>query len=114
MKVSLRAASPWLLGVLMGTSGHAQQHAFTQLTPRDGLAQSQVRSMAQDGAGYLWIGTLGGASRYDGHSFSNYSLQDGLPDAHVSAMTVTPDGTLWMAAGSDLVRMRGRDMERVA
>lgn len=37
--------------------------------------------MAQDAQGYLWFGTLGGASRFDGLEFTNYALTDGLPDA---------------------------------
>jgi len=90
----------------------AQQHAFRQLTTRDGLAQSQVRAMAQDGQGHLWFGTLGGASRYDGHSFLNHALQEGLPDAHVSALAVDASGTLWMGSGSSLVRVRGRHLLR--
>ena len=72
-------------GVLTSTL-FAQQYAFTQVTPSDGLAQSQVRTIAQDGRGYLWFGTLGGASRFDGARFLNYALQDGLPDAQVLSL----------------------------
>jgi len=86
----------------------AQQHAFKQFTPKDGLAQSQVRAIAQDAGGYLWFGTLGGASRFDGLVFQNYALQEGLPDAQVSAMVVEKSGTLWMASGSVLVHRVGR------
>ena len=81
-----------------------QQHAFRQVTPQDGLAQSQVRCMAQDSDGYLWFGTLGGASRFDGHEFVNHALQEGLPDAHVSAMATDAKGRLWLASGNHLVR----------
>ena len=88
----------------------AQQHAFRQLGPQDGLAQSQVRCMAQDAAGYLWFGTLGGASRYDGHQFTNYALQEGLPDPQVSAMAQDDDGTLWMASGHALLHLDGGRM----
>jgi ligand-binding sensor domain-containing protein len=86
----------------------AQQHAFKRLGPEDGLAQSQVRCMAQDAGGYLWFGTLGGASRYDGHGFENMALQEGLPDAHVSAMVRDAQGTFWLASGSTLMRQAGR------
>ena len=92
---------------------HAQQYAFTQFTPREGLAQSQVRCIAQDAQGYLWFGTLGGASRFDGHSFTNYALQEGLPDAQVNAMLATSDGTLWLAAGSSLAEFDGQRMRSV-
>ena len=86
----------------------AQQHAFTQITTRDGLAQSQVRSMAHDADGHLWLGTLGGASRFDGLTFRNLSVQDGLPDAQVSAIASAADGPLWLGAGNSIVRVRGQ------
>ena len=103
LKYALSCALPV---VLAGTLS-AQQYSFTQVTPSDGLAQSQVRTMAQDGRGYLWFGTLGGASRFDGARFLNYSLQDGLPDAQVSAMSVDGDGNLWMGCGATIVHRKG-------
>lgn len=87
----------------------AQQHAFRQFSTKDGLAQSQVRAIAQDELGYLWFGTLGGASRFDGRQFVNYALSDGLPDPQVSAMVRDSRGTLIMGSGSALV-IRTRDM----
>lgn len=87
---------------------HGQQYGFTQYTPKDGLAQSQVRCIGQDAQGDLWLGTLGGASRFDGHSFINYALQEGLPDAQVNALLGAQDGTIWLGAGGALVAMRGR------
>ena len=92
------------------TSAFGQQHAFRQYTPKDGLAQSQVRCMAQAGDGYLWFGTLGGASRFDGSEFVNYAMQEGLPDPHVSAMAVDTGGKLWMGAGNALVRVEGQHL----
>lgn len=85
-----------------------QQHAFQQITTRDGLAQSQVRAMAQDADGFLWFGTLGGASRFDGAVFESRSVQDGLPEAQVSAMALAADGTLWLGSGNAIVRVAGR------
>lgn len=98
----LLAAAPLLL--------HAQQYGFQQWTPAQGLAQSQVRCIAQDSKGFLWFGTLGGASRFDGREFLNLALQEGLPDAHVSAMATTADGSLWLGTGSQLVRRSGETM----
>ncbi|HRO98946.1 MAG TPA: two-component regulator propeller domain-containing protein [Flavobacteriales bacterium] len=97
------------LGLLLALTGtvRAQQYAFRQYTPKDGLAQSQVRCMAQDARGHLWFGTLGGASRFDGLEFVNMALQEGLPDPHVSAMALGPDSSLWLGSGNALVRLRG-------
>ena len=92
------------------SAAFAQQHAFRQYTSKEGLAQSQVRCMAQDAEGYLWFGTLGGASRFDGQLFHNVAPQDGLPDAQVSAMVRANDGTFWMAAGNSIVQVVGQRM----
>ena len=99
-------ATALFLGVLL-PSASAQQHSFSQLSTKDGLAQSQVRSMAQDGQGYLWFGTLGGASRFDGRTFKNFAISDGLPDPQVSAVTKDARGRLFMASGSALVLWSG-------
>jgi ligand-binding sensor domain-containing protein/two-component sensor histidine kinase len=96
-----------LFCVAVGPTAHAQQYGFQQWTPADGLAQSQVRCIAQDGKGFLWFGTLGGASRFDGLQFTNLALQEGLPDAQISALATTADGALWMGAGSHLVHRSG-------
>ncbi len=92
---------------------HAQQYGFTSFGPRDGLAQSQVRCMAQDKAGYLWFGTLGGVSRFDGLDFINYGLRNGLPDAQVNALLAASDGTVWLGCGPFLVHYDGHAMRTV-
>lgn len=103
----------FLLQVVLATLPvGAQQYAFKQFTAQDGLAQSQVRAMAQDGEGYLWFGTLGGASRFDGEHFENHALQDGLPDASVSAMVTDTEGHLWMGAGHTVVHRNGASWEQ--
>lgn len=98
----------WLLGLLLGSAGllKAQQFGFIHYTTRDGLAQSQVRTIAQDGQGFLWIGTLGGVSRFDGSGFRNHALRQGLPDAQVNALLPRSDGSVWCGTGGGLVSFR--------
>jgi ligand-binding sensor domain-containing protein len=105
----------FLLTILaMGPIGlRAQQYGFTAFGPRDGLAQSQVRCMAQDKDGYLWFGTLGGASRFDGLDFTNFGLRNGLPDAQVNAILAARDGTVWLGCGPYLVHFDGHAMHNV-
>ena len=45
---------------------------FEHLTVNNGLAQNSVECIFQDRAGYMWFGTAGGLSRYDGYGFQNY------------------------------------------
>ena len=109
-----RVATMMVLLLARVMPGPAQQYVFLQHTPEDGLAQSQVRCMAQDASGHLWFGTLGGASRFDGVVFDNYALQEGLPDAQVNALCAMPDGSLWMGAGGRLVHHEGGRIRAVA
>jgi ligand-binding sensor domain-containing protein len=99
----------WAMPAL--TAVRAQHYGFTQYTPKEGLAQSQVRSIAQDVEGRLWVGTLGGVSRFDGHDFRNYALQEGLPEAQVNAVLSAQDGTVWLGAGGSLVAFRGERVQ---
>lgn len=101
------------LALLCACAARGQQYAFIQYTPKEGLAQSQVRTMVQDRDGYLWFGTLGGASRFDGHAFHNYALPDGLPDPQVNALLLAHDGTLWLGSGGALASFDGQRMHAV-
>ncbi len=59
-------------------SASAQEFATRLYTPKDGLVQAQVFCITQGPQGYLWIGTLGGISRFDGLEFKNFTEEDGL------------------------------------
>lgn len=104
MPIAERVAGIALLLFFGAHGANAQQHAFSQFSTKDGLAQSQVRAIEQDAQGYIWFGTLGGASRFDGREFVNYALSDGLPDPQVSAMVRDESGTLFLGCGNTLVR----------
>jgi ligand-binding sensor domain-containing protein/anti-sigma regulatory factor (Ser/Thr protein kinase) len=45
---------------------------FTKLGIENGLPDSKITAIVQDGAGFLWIGTGNGLSRYDGTEFRNF------------------------------------------
>jgi ligand-binding sensor domain-containing protein/two-component sensor histidine kinase len=114
-RVLRSGAAGLLASVLFGIASPlvAQQYGFTAFGPRDGLAQSQVRCIAQDKDGYLWFGTLGGASRFDGLDFTNFGLRNGLPDAQVNAILAASDGTVWLACGPYLVHFDGHAMHNL-
>ncbi len=72
----------YLLLLLAGTIHAApklsRNYAYRYFTMRDGLVQMQVLCAFQDKDGFMWFGTKGGVSRYDGISFKNYSHEDGI------------------------------------
>ncbi len=75
----------------------AQTRIHRNLTPADGLVQSQVISMHEDQNGYLWIGTFGGLSRWDGRTFTNFTQADGMGHKEVQSIAEGLDGTLYFS-----------------
>ncbi|MBV8490102.1 MAG: diguanylate cyclase, partial [Candidatus Eremiobacteraeota bacterium] len=73
-----------------------------------GLPEPYPTALAQDDAGFIWVGTAGGLSRFDGYHFKNYLPNPAdpaaLPDGYVNAMLAARGG-LWLATqSSGLVR----------
>jgi ligand-binding sensor domain-containing protein/signal transduction histidine kinase len=51
---------------------------FSSLSKLQGLKHDQIRSIAQDNLGNLWLGTDDGLTKYDGKYFSHYTTDQGL------------------------------------
>lgn len=62
---------------------------------REGLAASKVYCVAEDKSGHIWLGTVNGASRFDGHRFENFSTAHGLAPEGVKTIYQDSAGTLW-------------------
>ncbi|MBL4654707.1 MAG: hypothetical protein JKY33_02665, partial [Bacteroidia bacterium] len=56
----------------------SQHYNFINYSIEQGLPQSQVGDIYVDSKGYIWFGTLGGVSKFDGRKFQNFSTEDGL------------------------------------
>ena len=55
-----------------------QKAHYSAFSTVDGLPQTQVVDIEQDHNGYLWVGTLGGLSKFNGGKFTNYTTSNGL------------------------------------
>ena len=81
---------------------------FRSLSDSDGLSQLSALALAQDRAGFLWIGTQVGLNRYDGASFRTFSRQhdraDSISEHYVSALLADADGSLWVGTINGLNR----------
>lgn len=64
--------------ILQASPHLIRNYAYRYFTTRDGLVQMQVLCAFQDRDGYMWFGTKGGVSRYDGISFKNITQEDGI------------------------------------
>ncbi|MGH7127671.1 MAG: ligand-binding sensor domain-containing protein, partial [Planctomycetaceae bacterium] len=76
----------------------AQVLNFRNYTAVDGLPQAQVLAIHQDRAGYLWFGTYGGLSRYNGDVFHTYMKEDGLGANTITA--IVEDARGWLIVGT--------------
>jgi signal transduction histidine kinase/ligand-binding sensor domain-containing protein len=73
---------------------------FRNYSTGDGLSQATAMAMAQDGAGFLWVGTQDGLNRFDGYGFKVYkhvrSQPGTLSDNAITALAADKDGSLWI------------------
>ena len=88
-----------LFVTLPGLYADSAQPQYTRTVWRvqDGLPEGIVQALAQTQDGYLWIGTTGGLTRFDGTHFSLYAF--GTPSAgtvnSVFCLVTARDGSLW-------------------
>jgi diguanylate cyclase (GGDEF)-like protein len=93
------AASPWQ---------NLADPVFIHTDSRE-LPEAAVMALAQDRAGFLWVGTQGGLARYDGYHFRSFlpnaSDPKALPDGYVRMLLPAAGGGLWVGSSSNgLVR----------
>ena len=78
---------------------------FRTLSVNEGLSQSTVLAIAQDGMGRIWMGTQDGLNCYDGYSFTVFRRMEGDPqslgDNSVNAL-FADGGLLWIGTASGL------------
>lgn len=83
-----------------------QRYYFRNLSIKDGLAQTTVNAIIQDKKGFMWFGTKGGLSRYDGLSFRNFKRD--MTDSHslgnnfVTSLYEDNDGNIWVGTDAGL------------
>jgi len=83
---------------------HAQDTApgdfrFEHLTVDQGLSHSDAMAIAQDRAGFIWVGTNHGLNRYDGYQLKQYWLPingSGTSGNRIKVLHTDPAGRLWV------------------
>ena len=78
---------------LAASASLGQEYSFSTIT--EGLGNLNVNCIAQDRAGFLWVGTENGLYRYDGRAFKQFGAADGLRGHFVQSLYASPDGTLF-------------------
>lgn len=92
--------------LLLGStcSGQAQsvpnEFRFEHLTVDRGLSHSDGMAVAQDRAGFIWIGTNRGLDRYDGYDLKQYALpvnpRNGISGNRIKVLHVSTSDRLWV------------------
>jgi diguanylate cyclase (GGDEF)-like protein len=90
---------------------------FEHLARDNELPNSTVpMALAEDGEGFLWVGTQGGLARWDGYHFRSYradpSVPGSLPDNVIKKLHTDSLGRLWIATNSGGVARYDRDLDR--
>jgi ligand-binding sensor domain-containing protein len=92
---------------ILSESSFAQQFNIQKFTTREGLSHNDVRAVAVDSSGFLWIATWDGLSRYDGYTFKNYfhKTDDSTSVPYFSIFNIVVDGAdnLWLLTDNNLV-----------
>jgi ligand-binding sensor domain-containing protein len=95
-----------VLILVLGNQAHAQRYTFIEYSLKEGLPQSQVRSLFQDSQGFIWVGTLGGAARFDGRSFLGFDRTDGLLNNQINAIIELTDGTIVVGSSGSIATIK--------
>ncbi|MBN2011276.1 response regulator [candidate division KSB1 bacterium] len=91
---------PILLSICLNNAYTQPTIKFKQLTVKDGLSESWVRSICQDQYGFMWFGTNAGLNKYDGYTITNYyrNLNDknSLRGNLIEVLYEDTRGNLWI------------------
>ncbi len=90
--LACRVAAAFVFGMPVALAGQA--HDFRSYSALEGLPQTQVLALRQDAHGYIWIGSYGGLTRYDGSEFRTYTKADGLSSNSITELTHDDRGRL--------------------
>ncbi|MGV8921811.1 MAG: two-component regulator propeller domain-containing protein [Thermomonas sp.] len=74
---------------------------FRIIGPAQGLPSTEIKALARDHDGYLWIATADGLARYDGVGMRVWRYDPanaaGLPGNNIQALMVDVDDRIWVA-----------------
>ncbi len=101
-----------LLGLLLAAAASilpAQgTYRFRSYGPDQGLTNLATSCITQDATGYIWVGTEGGAFRYDGQRFLRFAQNEGIADAVVNDIRCFSNGAIVVITTGGIFRFDGR------
>jgi len=89
----------------------AQQPWYHHITIYDGLPSNTLYWMMQDSRDYIWMGTEGGLTRYDGKNFKIFNDNPDLTSYDFNSVYEDSSGDIWSHNfANQIVRVRGDSM----
>lgn len=84
-------------------------YRMVRLDGSDGLPSSSVSGIVQDAYGFLWFGTQGGLSRYDGYEFTHYTKEpfnsESLPHDLVQTIYSDDGYSIWAGTYNGMAKI---------
>lgn len=112
--VLLFCTAVMLAGPLTGVYG--QGYVLTRYGSEDGLGHDDVRTIAVDSSGFVWMATWDGLTRYDGTDFITYfhDPADSTTIPYFSAAQVVVDckDNLWVTTDNGMLSVFNRATEK--
>jgi len=81
--------------VIFSSFASGQSYRFRNYGTENGIPNKFVYSLIQDNSGYLWVGTGGGLSKFDGFDFYRISFPDSSIDRYPTVSLKDKNGNLW-------------------
>ena len=89
----------------------AQEPWHHHITTYDGLPSNTVYWMMQDSRDYMWMGTEGGLTRYDGKDFVTFNDHSDLKSYDFNSVYEDTKGDIWSHNfANQIIRLRGDSM----
>ena len=109
-----RDGSTWI-GTANGLI-HYTDGALRWYGESDALKVLDVRAIAEDSAGSIWVGTRGGGlGRLQNGKIQQFLKGDGLSSDYIQCLHIDQDGTLWIGTyGNGLCRYRDHQFNRIS
>lgn len=103
---------------LLGAGRPAEPRRYLQRrwTIDQGLPHNTVTALAQDGQGFLWVGTENGLARFDGVAFRVFHQRNTkvLENDFITSLYTDKNGVLWIGTnGGGIIRHGNRGFRRL-
>jgi diguanylate cyclase (GGDEF)-like protein len=113
---ALLLAMLWAWWPLPGVAGSQPVVLFDRIGDEERIPDGVITALAQDGRGFLWIGTPEALIRHDGHRFRRYVHDEAdartVPGNRVVALLAARDGRLWVGIQGAGVAVYDPDADR--